>query len=67
MDQDQYLSPQEAADLIPGMTTATLAQLRFRAAGPAYLKPTPRKVIYRRADITDWLNASVRTGTRVPA
>jgi hypothetical protein len=61
---DEYLTPQEAADLIPGMTKGTLAQLRFRSLGPTYLKPTPRKVIYRQSDIEAWLDASVRTGTR---
>ncbi|MDQ1130235.1 AlpA family transcriptional regulator [Microbacterium sp. SORGH_AS_0888] len=58
-----YLTPKEAADLIPGMTTSTLAQLRFKGQGPKFLKPTPRKVVYRERDVIDWLEASERTST----
>jgi hypothetical protein len=40
-----------------------LAQLRYTGKGPKYLKPTPRTVLYRKADIDDWLNGSVCTST----
>lgn len=56
----QYLTPQEAAELIPGMTVTLLAQLRYRQRGPRYLRPTSRKVVYRAQDISDWLDASVQ-------
>lgn len=58
-----YLSPQQTADLIPGMTTTNLAQLRFKGRGPKFLKPTPRTVVYREADVIAWLEASERTST----
>jgi hypothetical protein len=59
MDQ-QYLTPREAADLIPGMTVTLLAQLRYQKRGPRYLRPTSRKVVYRAKDISEWLDASVQ-------
>jgi hypothetical protein len=59
----QYLTPQEAASSIPGMTVTLLAQLRFRGMGPVFLKPTPRKVIYRKSDLDKWLADSARVTT----
>lgn len=63
MDDPTYLSPAEAAALIPGMTKTNLAQLRFTGKGPRFLKPTPRTVVYRKADVIEWLEASERTST----
>lgn len=60
---DDYLSPDEAAALIPGMTRSNLAALRFKGTGPLFLKPTPRTVVYRRRDVIEWLEASERTST----
>lgn len=64
---EKYLSPKEAAELIPGMTTSNLAQLRFSGRGPKFLKPTPRTVVYRERDIIEWLEASERTSTAAVA
>ncbi len=58
-----YLSPDEAAALIPGMTRGFLAKLRFQGTGPKFLKPTPRTVVYRRRDVIAWLEASEKTST----
>jgi hypothetical protein len=63
MDEHTYLSPEQAAELIPGMTKNNLAQLRFTGKGPRYLKPTPRTVVYRKADVIAWLEASERAST----
>lgn len=60
---DDYLTPHQAIEVIPGMTVAGFAQLRFTGKGPKYLKPTPRKVLYRRSDLIAWLEASERTST----
>lgn len=60
---EKYLSPKEAAELIPGMSTSNLSQLRFKGQGPKFLKPTPRTVVYRERDIIEWLEASERTST----
>jgi integrase len=45
-----------------GLAVATLAKLRCLGGGPAYLK-LGRKVVYRRADLADWLNARRVTNT----
>lgn len=58
-----YLSPDEAAALIPGMTRGNLAQLRYTGTGPKFLKPTPRVIVYRRADVIAWLERNEFTGT----
>lgn len=58
-----YLTPSQACVLIPGMTKEHLAQLRFIGKGPKFLKPTPRKVLYRESDVLEWLEASERTST----
>jgi hypothetical protein len=46
----------EMAAVFTGLAVATLAKLRCLGGGPAYLK-LGRKVVYRRADLTDWLDA----------
>ncbi|MGF6821928.1 hypothetical protein M2317_000814 [Microbacterium sp. ZKA21] len=61
--ETEYLTPAQAIEVIPGMTVAHLAQLRFTGNGPKFLKPTPRKVLYRRSDLIAWLEASERTST----
>ncbi len=45
-----------AAATFTGLAVATLAKLRCVGGGPEYLK-LGRKVIYRRSDLTSWLNA----------
>lgn len=57
------LTPEDVCALIPGMTKANLAQMRYVGSGPKYLKPTARTVIYREVDIVAWLEASERTST----
>jgi hypothetical protein len=63
MVRERYLAPAEVCEMIPGMTTNNLAQLRFTGKGPKFLKPTPRTVVYREADVVAWLEASERTIT----
>lgn len=58
-----YLTPEQVCEIVPGMTKANLAQLRFKGTGPKYYKPTPRVVLYREDDIFEWIESSVRTGT----
>jgi hypothetical protein len=63
MDKHTYLTPDQVCALVPGMTKTNLAQLRFTGKGPKFLKPTARTVVYREADVIDWLEASERTST----
>jgi hypothetical protein len=44
------------AAVFTGLAVATLAKPRCLGGGPVYLK-LGRKVIYRRADLADWLSA----------
>lgn len=60
---ETYLTPKQVCDLVPGLTVAHLGQLRFTGKGPKFLKPSPRKVIYRERDVIEWLEASERTTT----
>ncbi|RJT89839.1 hypothetical protein D6T64_05680 [Cryobacterium melibiosiphilum] len=60
---DTYLSPAQVMEIIPGITRAGLAQLRYEGKGPAYLKPTAKLVVYKRSVVLEWLEASARTGT----
>lgn len=65
MPEEKYLTPAQVCEIVPGMTVTHLAQLRFIAKGPTFLKPTPKKVLYRERDVIAWLEASERRGTAV--
>jgi DNA-binding transcriptional regulator GbsR (MarR family) len=54
--RETYLSPSQVSEMIPGMTTGNLAQLRF-------IKPSPKVVVYALSAIQSWLAESERTGT----
>lgn len=56
----RFMTPREVADLIPGMTTEKLSQLRFTGKGPRFYKPTPRTVVYDEAQVLDWLDSTSR-------
>ncbi|WP_449193017.1 helix-turn-helix transcriptional regulator [Thauera sp.] len=58
-----YLTPDDVAALIPGVSRELLAKLRYLGTGPTFLKPTPRTVLYREADVIAWVEASERTST----
>ncbi|MBG6237398.1 putative DNA-binding transcriptional regulator AlpA [Mycetocola sp. CAN_C7] len=63
----RYLSPDQVMELIPGMTKANLAQLRFTGKGPRYRKPTPKTVLYVESEVIDWIENSARYGTALEA
>ena len=58
-----YLTPEQVCHLLPGMTIGRLAALRYRGTGPRYRKPTARTVLYTRAEVVDWVEASSRRST----
>jgi predicted DNA-binding transcriptional regulator AlpA len=60
----EFIQPAEAAELT-GISIAALAQLRHRGQGPRFYKPTARAVLYKRAEVLAWVEASVRTKTGV--
>jgi len=53
-DADTSLDTAAVANFT-GLAVATLAKLRCKGGGPAYLK-LGRKVVYRSGDLADWLN-----------
>jgi predicted DNA-binding transcriptional regulator AlpA len=55
------LKPEEFASLYH-QSLATLATWRCRGKGPRFVK-LGRRVLYRRADLDDWLEQSVRANT----
>lgn len=62
-DLRTYLSPREVAEMIPGMTTGNLAQLRFKAQGPRYMRPSKKVIVYDLVDVVEWLESTKRSGT----
>ena len=48
------LTPSEAAEFLGYKGKQTLANLRMKNQGPAYEKPSPKKIFYRVADLKDW-------------
>jgi predicted DNA-binding transcriptional regulator AlpA len=60
---DKYLSPAEVCALIPGMSIALLAQMRFRGDGPRFVKPSPRTVVYAESDVAEYLRSRTRQST----
>lgn len=63
MIENEYLTPKQTAERFPMFTVAHLAQLRYTGSGPKYLRPTPRRIIYRLSDVIEWIESSERTGT----
>jgi hypothetical protein len=60
------LTPAEAAYLL-NRSVATLARWRVTGEGPAFVRPKPRLVRYRLADIEAFLGAPVRSTTEADA
>ena len=53
---DKLLNTGEAADIV-GVSPTTLRRMRYAGEGPAYVRPSKRKVGYRREDLTAWLES----------
>lgn len=64
---DEYLSTEQAAELL-GTSVAVLGNLRYRGGGPVFAKVGAR-VIYKRSDIAEWIDANrySRTGQKAEA
>lgn len=58
----EFLRPADVAELT-GLSVAALAQLRYSGKGPRFYKPTPHSVLYKRAEVIAWLEASAQSGT----
>jgi hypothetical protein len=60
---DEFMSPEQVCQFVPGITKTSLSSLRYLGKGPRFLKPTAKTVVYRKTDVLEWLNASTRTIT----
>jgi predicted DNA-binding transcriptional regulator AlpA len=59
LEVDDLIDHREVPKLIGhGVTVSTLSNWRYRGTGPKYIK-IGRKVLYRRADLTEWLEKQV--------
>lgn len=58
-----FVTPDSVCELVPGMTKAILAQMRFKGIGPRYYKPSPKTVVYKLDDVLEWIESTARTGT----
>ena len=56
------MDAQEAAAYLR-TSTSTLAKYRMTGKGPAFIRPSPRKTLYRRADLDAWLASRARSST----
>lgn len=57
----RYLSPAQVCELVPGMTVATLKDMRTDGRGPAYHKPTGDRgkvTLYLESDVIRWIEGS---------
>jgi hypothetical protein len=64
MNDDEWLTGEELSALTKGeISIENLAQRRYRGLPPAFYKPTPKVVLYKRSDVLEWLNGSRQTST----
>lgn len=63
MTPDDYITPEQVCELIPGLTPGTLAQRRYLGKEPQFYKPSPKTVLYKRSEILEWIESSAQTRT----
>lgn len=54
-----YLLPFDAAEYL-AMSNSGLAKMRMAGTGPAFYKPTPNMVLYKKEDLDAWIERSKR-------
>jgi hypothetical protein len=60
-----YLTPDQVAELVPGLTRGKLAQMRFQGTGPNFRKPTAKTVLYVESEVVAWVESTARWGTAI--
>ena len=48
---------------VPGMTRSVAVQLRYSGKGPKFIKASAKTVVYRKADVDEWLESRVMNST----
>ncbi|WAC65764.1 hypothetical protein OVA14_10585 [Agrococcus sp. SL85] len=54
------------ADMVPGLTTGNLAQLRYAGGGPVYSAVTRKTIVYELTDVVMWIESKRRARTDQP-
>lgn len=57
------MTPQEVSQWT-GLSIGALAQLRYKARGPEFVKLTPKTVRYVREQVQAWIDSQMRTQSR---
>lgn len=58
----QLATPAQVAEALH-TTPASLAQMRYRGDGPMFVRAGRRRVLYRWADVEEWIANSLHTRT----
>ncbi len=59
---DKWIKEHEAAEFV-GFSVRALQNWRVRGGGPRFAKTSSRSVRYRRRDLIEWMEASMRSNT----
>tara|TARA_B100000378_G_scaffold186844_1_gene151529 strand:+ start:472 stop:702 length:231 start_codon:yes stop_codon:yes gene_type:complete len=60
--QRTYLTPQQLAAMLPGVTTGRLAMWRYEGKGPKFRK-LGRTVLYALDEVEAWIESTTRQST----
>jgi predicted DNA-binding transcriptional regulator AlpA len=60
--EDDNLTPARLSAAL-GTSPAALAMMRSRGTGPRYSKLGARLIVYRRADVEEWIASGLRCST----
>lgn len=62
---DEWIDPEEVSRMSK-LSEGALAQRRYMGLPPTFYKPTPRRVLYKRSEVLEWIEGSARTSTADP-
>jgi hypothetical protein len=65
---EEFILPVVVAELaeLAGLTVGGLAHLRYLGRGPRFYKPTPKKVLYKRAEVIAWVTSRCKLLVQTP-
>lgn len=58
-----YLSPEQVAELLPGVSKGQLSQWRYRGIGGPPYKKLGKTIVYEAGEVTEWAESNTRTST----
>jgi hypothetical protein len=61
-ENQELLTPSEAATYLR-LSKSLLDKRRVCGGGPPFLRPVPRKILYRKSDLDNWANSHKYTST----